>query len=128
VMATTRCMLKSKKLPSMFWGEAVNCAIYLLNKTCSKSMGEQDPYELWIGSKPSVSHLRIFGCIAHVKVTKPNLKKLDDRSRAMIFMGYEPRSAAYKCYDPHTKSVHISKDVVFDEMQVGTGHVLKLRR
>jgi hypothetical protein len=91
-------------------------------------MGEQDPYELWIGSKPSVSHLRIFGCIAHVKVTKPNLKKLDDRSRAMIFMGYEPRSAAYKCYDPHTKNVHISKDVVFDEMQVGTGHVLKLRR
>jgi hypothetical protein len=30
-------------------------------------------------------------------------------------MGYEPRSAAYKCYDPHTKSVHISRDVVSDE-------------
>jgi hypothetical protein len=33
----------------------------------------------------------------------------------MIFVGYEPGSAAYRCYDPHTKSVLISRDVVFDE-------------
>jgi hypothetical protein len=62
-----------------------------------------------------VSHLRIFGCIAHVKVTKPNLKKLDDRNMAMIFVGYEPGSTVYRCYDPHTKSVLISRDVVFVE-------------
>jgi hypothetical protein len=33
----------------------------------------------------------------------------------MIFMGYGPGSAAYRCYDPNTKSVHISRDVIFDE-------------
>jgi hypothetical protein len=77
--------------------------------------GGKTPYELWTGSKSSVSHLKVFGCIAHVKVTKPNLKKMDDRSRAMIFVGYEPRSVVYMCYDPHTKSVHISRDVVSDE-------------
>jgi hypothetical protein len=59
--------------------------------------------------------LRTFGCIVHVNVTKPNLKKLDDRSKTMVFVGYEPGSAAYMCYDPLTKKVHISKDVIFEE-------------
>jgi hypothetical protein len=81
-------------------------------------LGGKTPYELWIGSKPAVSHLRTFGCVAHVKVTKPNLKKLDDRSRPMIFVRYEPGLAAYRCYDPKTRSVHVSRDVIFDEQAV----------
>jgi hypothetical protein len=64
------------------------------------------------------SHQRTFGCVVHVKVTKLNLKKLDDRSRPMIFVGYESGSAAYRCYDPNTKCVHISRDVIFDEKVV----------
>jgi hypothetical protein len=50
-----------------------------------------------------------------VKVVKPSLQKLEDRSKAMIFVGYEPGFATYICYDPHTKRVHISRDVVFDK-------------
>jgi hypothetical protein len=115
IMEAARCMLKAKSLPEIFWGEAVNCALYLLNRTSSKSVEGKTPYELWVGNKPSVHHLRTFGCVAHVKVVKPNLKKLEDRSKAMIFVGYEPGSTAYRCYDPHTKCVHISRDVVFDE-------------
>jgi hypothetical protein len=117
-MSAARCMMKAKRLPDMFWGEAVNCVVYILNRLASKSVGGKTPYELWIGSKPAVSHLRTFGCVAHVKVTKPNLKKLDDRSRPMIFVRYEPGSAAYRCYDPKTRSVHVSRDVIFDEQAV----------
>jgi dTDP-4-dehydrorhamnose reductase len=32
----------------------------------------------------------------------------------MIFVGYELGSAAYRCYDPNTKCVHISRDAIFD--------------
>jgi hypothetical protein len=90
-------------------------AVYLLNRSISKSTRSKTPYELWTGAKPSVSHLRTFWCIARVKVTKPNLTKLDDRSKPMIFVRYEPGSAAYRCYDPMTKRIHIRRDVVFDE-------------
>jgi hypothetical protein len=86
VMNATRCMMKVKKLPSMFWGEVVNCVVYLLNRTTSRSTGDCTPYELWTGSKANVSHLRVFGCIAHVKTTAPNLKKLDDRIKPMILL------------------------------------------
>ncbi|KAF0888573.1 hypothetical protein E2562_016042 [Oryza meyeriana var. granulata] len=33
----------------------------------------------------------------------------------MIFVGYEPGSKAYRAYDPVTRRVHISRDIVFDE-------------
>jgi transposase InsO family protein len=68
VMVAARCMLKAKKLLGIFWGEAVSCAAYLLNKTLSKSTGDKTPYEFWTGSNPAVNHFRIFGCVAHVKV------------------------------------------------------------
>jgi hypothetical protein len=84
VMATARCMLKAKMLPGIFWGEAVSCAVYLLNRTLSKSTGDKTPYELWTRSKPAVNHFRTFGCVAHVKVARSNLKKLEDRATPMI--------------------------------------------
>jgi len=115
VVGTARCMLKGKGLPGVFWGEAVSTAVYLLNRSSSKSIGGKTPYELWTGSAPGVHHLRTFGSIAHVKVTTPNPKKLDDRSRRMIFVGYEAGSKAYRVYDPTTRRVHVSRDVVFDE-------------
>jgi transposase InsO family protein len=115
VVGTARSMMKAKALPGVFCGEAVTTAVYLLNRSSSKSVQGKTPYELWTGSTPGVQHLRTFGCIAHVKTTTPHLKKLDDRSRRMIFVGYEPGSMAYRAYDPVAERVTISRDVVFDE-------------
>jgi hypothetical protein len=73
------------------------------------------PHEAWSGKKPSVQHLRTFGCVAHVKVTRPDVKKLDDRSIPMVLLGYEPGSAAYRVFHPPSGRVHVSRDIVFDE-------------
>jgi hypothetical protein len=62
-----------------------------------------------------VQHLRTFCCVVHVKNMAPNLKKLDDRSKPMIFIGYEPRSKAYRAYNLVAKKVHVFRDMVFDE-------------
>jgi hypothetical protein len=35
--------MKAKKLSGMFWGEAVNCVVYLLNMTISRGIGGQGP-------------------------------------------------------------------------------------
>ena len=67
VVSMVRAMLKAKDLPRELWGEAVNTAVYILNRASSKALQGQTPYEKWTGRKPSVDHLRTFGCIAHVK-------------------------------------------------------------
>jgi hypothetical protein len=73
------------------------------------------PFEAWYGKRPTVHHLKTFGCVVYVCNTKPHLKKLDERGRKMIFIGYERGTKAYKAYDPVTQRVIISHDVIFDE-------------
>jgi hypothetical protein len=102
-------------MPNKFWGEAMMTAVYVLNRSYTRSMDGVTPFEAWHGRKPDVSHLHVFGCVAHVKLTRPSLKKLDDRSIPMVFLGYEQGCKAYHLFDPAANHVHVSRDVVFDE-------------
>jgi hypothetical protein len=76
------------------------------------------PQEAWSGYKPSVAHLRIFGCLAYSQVPESKRKKLDDRGEKCIFLGYSEESKAYKLYNPLTKKSVVSRDVIFDEESV----------
>jgi hypothetical protein len=115
VVAMARCMLKAKSLPGYFWGEAVTAAVHVLNRSLTRALDGITPYEAWHGERPPVHYLRTVGCIGHVKATRPHLKKLDDRSSLMIFVGYESGSKAWRFFDPSSGRVTVSRDVVFDE-------------
>jgi hypothetical protein len=108
-------MLKSKGVPSKYWGEAVTTAVYLLNRSPTKSVQDKTPYEAWHGKKPRVDHLRTFGCLAHVKKIGPGVGKLSDRSTKMVLLGYEAGTKGYRLVDPSTEKLHISRVVVFEE-------------
>jgi hypothetical protein len=58
----------------------VSTAVFILNRVPTKSLKGMTPFEVWFGRKPDVSFLGTFECIGHVKKTKPNLTKLEDRS------------------------------------------------
>jgi hypothetical protein len=89
--------------------------VYLLNRSPTRSVEGITPFEAWFRNKPTFHHLHMVGCIVHVKNTTPNLKKLEDRSRLMVFIGYEPGTKAYRAYDPMMKKVHVSREVIFNE-------------
>lgn len=111
----TRSMIKEKGLPKSFWAEAVACAVYLLNRSPTKSVKNVTPQDAWSGHKPSIKHLKVFGCIAYAQIPKEKRKKLDDRGEKCIFIGYSENSKAYKLFNPITNKVIISRDVIFDE-------------
>jgi hypothetical protein len=115
VVAMARSMMKSKGMPDRFWGEAVSTAIYLLNRAPTKSVVGMTPYEAWYGRKPSVDHLRIFGCVAHVKTVTGHTSKLADRSTPMVMIGYEADTKAYRAYNPVNKKLVVTRDVFFEE-------------
>ena len=62
-----------------------------------------------------MSFLWTFGCIGHVRKTKPILTKLEDRSMPMVFLGYAEGTKVYQLYDPCGGKVVVSRDIVFDE-------------
>lgn len=90
-------------------------AVYKLNRVLTKAVVGHTPYEAWSRKKPKIGHLRVFGCVGHVKVPSVQLKKLDDRSMPMVYLGAEEGSKAYRMYEPQSKKLHISRDVFFNE-------------
>ncbi|GJS69999.1 zinc finger, CCHC-type containing protein [Tanacetum coccineum] len=115
VLSTTRSMMKAMKLPLNFWAEVVRHAIYILNRVPTRALEDKTPYEALYNRKPNLENLRIFGCTAYAKITIPHLKKLDDRSIPMIYLGVEEGSKSCRLYDPTAKKKHVSRDVKFME-------------
>lgn len=115
VVAMGRSLLKQMELPLVLWGEAIRHAVYLLNRLPTRSMNERTPYEAWKGEKPNISHVKVFGCLAHMKTTGTHIRKLDDRSRVVVHLGNESGTKAYRLYDPESNSILVSRDVVFEE-------------
>lgn len=116
IIECVRAMLTAKGLPKNLWAEAVSTAVYILNRTTHSSRKDvKTPYEIWTGNKPDLSHVRIFGSVAYKHVPKQLRRKLDDKSKKMVLVGYQGNSANYRLYDPLTQKVSVSRDVVFDE-------------
>lgn len=105
-------------MPTFLWAEAVNTATYILNRVpCSQTKGTT-PYELWIGKKPDLSHLRVFGSEAFAHVPKQLRDKLDAKAKKMLLVGYKGDSAGYRLYDPGAKRVSEVRNVIFNENKV----------
>ncbi|GFT67713.1 retrovirus-related Pol polyprotein from transposon TNT 1-94 [Trichonephila clavipes] len=69
-----KTLLKSSEVPHKFWGEALLCFTYAWNRICHKD-SNKTPFEKYSGRKPSVLHLKPFGCLAYAGVPKQIRKK-----------------------------------------------------
>ncbi|MCO5610381.1 hypothetical protein L7F22_064617 [Adiantum nelumboides] len=115
LMEMARCMLKAKSLPHKLWMEAVACAAHVLNRCPTRALKTITPYESWYDRKPSVSYLRVFGCLAYAHIPQQLRGKLDDKAVKCIFVGYSSGSKGYRLYNPATNKIFESRDVIFAE-------------
>ncbi|KAK4850321.1 hypothetical protein QYF36_005646 [Acer negundo] len=83
------------------------------NRTLLDMSVPKTPHELWTGRKPSLQHLRIFGCPAHV--LKGKTEKMESRSETCIFVGYPKETKGYYFYSPSDLKVFISTNAKFLE-------------
>lgn len=114
-MEMARSLLKSMNVPGRLWGEAVRHSVYLLNRLPTKAMGDKTPFEGWWGRKPNLGYLKVFGCIAHVRVAGSHLKKLDDRSKPMVYLGVDEGCKAHRMLDVTGNKIVVSRDIVCEE-------------
>ena len=75
---------------------------------------EKTPYHLYTGSKPSIAHLRSFGCEAQVLLTGVK-DKLAPCLVQEVFIGLSENKKAYIVHDGSMGKTHISHNVVFYE-------------
>jgi len=97
LMDMVRSILSNSQLPLFLWSEALKTAMYILNRVPSKVV-PKTLFELWNEWKPSLNHLRIWGCPAEVGICNPNLKKLDPRTISGHFIRYVVHSKEFRFY------------------------------
>jgi hypothetical protein len=69
-------MLHDQDLPMMLWVETCNTTIYVQNRNPHRILEDKTPKEEFIGVRPNIGNLRIFGCLVYVYVPKEKRTKL----------------------------------------------------
>jgi hypothetical protein len=107
-------MLANARLPIELWGEAVLAACYIRNRTPVRPQGKT-PEEAYYGKKPSVAHLRAWGCVAYANVAPEQRDKLAPNGKRCALVGYMTATRQYRLYDLVKKEVVVSSYPVFLE-------------
>lgn len=97
IFEMARCLLVESNMPKFLWAYAVRTATYIRNR-CFNSRLQKTPFEAFVGIKPNIARMHIFGSPCYAYVTKT--KKLDPKGKQGIFVGYDTRSPAYLVYYP----------------------------
>ena len=115
ILNVVRATTIAASIPSQFWGEVSLTAVYNINRCPSPTVQNQTPYDLLFGSSPSYDLLRVFGCVCFVLLQDHERNKLQSRSHLCCFLGYGIGQKGYRCYDPISKRLRVSRHVVFWE-------------
>ena len=110
IFDTVRTLLLSAKVPAPFWGETV---VHAINRIPSPVIQNQTPYERLFRSPPDYHHFRSFGSTCFVLLQPHEHNKLEPRSRLCCFLGYGETQKGYRCYDPVSHHLCVSRNVVF---------------
>ncbi|GKV36117.1 hypothetical protein SLEP1_g44285 [Rubroshorea leprosula] len=92
ILNMARCLLFEKNLPKNCWAEAIYTAVHLQNRLPTKAIEGKTPFEAWLGNKPAVDHLKVFGCICYAFIPDEKRGKLDERANTCVFIGYSLQS------------------------------------
>ena len=112
VLERVRSMLDESGLPKVFWAEAANTAVYLINRTPSAALQNEIPEEIWSKTVPQFGHLKKFGCVCYHHSDEG---KLQPRAKKGIFIGYPTGVKGYKVWSLEDKRSIISTNVTFKE-------------
>ena len=145
IEAGCRTLLAGAKLPPLFWDEAAITFAYIRNRSTTvlrpvpletRAQAIQKdfitPEELFTGIRPSLDHMKIWGCKCFAYVDPKSIPagqrrdKLVDRGRIAIFVGYGKSSRQWRVYAPDRQAVVVASSVRFSEQEMG--NTVDLRR
>jgi hypothetical protein len=87
MVSAARAMVYDQGLPLFLWAETFCTAVYIQNKSPHSILGSKTPEEMYIGMRPDVSHLRIFGSVYCYRTICTCLKPKASRYKTSVTRG-----------------------------------------
>ena len=114
ILNIVRCLFADSNLPKFLWGELLNTAVYLSNRSPHAALNNGTPYKALYGKDAFLGDLRVIGCRAFVH-EETFIKKLESRAWEGRLVGYSMDSKSYRVYNSQTRRVRESRNVTFIE-------------
>lgn len=118
LIQVARTILFESKLPEFLWPEAVNEACYNLNRVLSKSSKEITPYEKFYNKTQEFNDFHVFGGRIYIKIPDEHRTKFNSKAREAIYVGHDNHAKGYRVYFPESRTVKVSRDIVFLEERI----------
>ncbi|KAA0064060.1 Retrovirus-related Pol polyprotein from transposon TNT 1-94 [Cucumis melo var. makuwa] len=115
ILDSVRALLLSASCPEKFWGEAALTSVYTINRLPSSVLQNISPFEKLYGTPSNYSNLKTFGCACFVLLHPHEHTKLEPRARLCCFLGYGTEHKGFRCWDPLSNRLRISRHVTFWE-------------
>lgn len=126
IIETANSLLMSVQVLSVFWGEAVLTAFYVINRIPNSLNSGMSPFEKLYGHLPDYSSLRVFGYTCFVRCPHVERNKLGLKFAICVFLGYGVGHKGYRCYDPVSQKLYVSRHVIFSSIFLSTRFLLQL--
>ncbi|GJS69624.1 retrotransposon protein, putative, ty1-copia subclass [Tanacetum coccineum] len=110
-----RSMMIQATLLISFWGYALETTAHILNLVPSKKV-LKTAFEMWKGKRPSLGHIKIWGC--EVFVRREAQDKLKARFEKCLFVSYLEELFRYLFYKPKDNVVFVAQRGVFLEREM----------
>ncbi|KAJ0480735.1 putative RNA-directed DNA polymerase [Helianthus annuus] len=114
LLNTARALMFQGGLPLRFWSDCVLTAVYLINRLPSYVLNGKSPFEMMFDCKPSLIHLRNFGCLCFSTILHDS-DKFSYNAEKCVFIGYSNFKKGYKLWSLDSKKIFFSRDVKFYE-------------
>ena len=111
----TRTLLIVAHAPLSLWVEAALTSVYLINLLPTPLLKWPSPYSVLFQKDLTYDHLRPFGCACFPFLGSYVTQKLLPHSTECVFLGYSTHHKGYRCLDPVTQCVYISRHVIFNK-------------
>ena len=106
-----RCMTYGCGLPLMFWGDAAEYAVNIVNRTPSNANTDrQSPLQMLTKIMPALTDIVVFGlpCMVHRNAKN---KSLGERGKAVLIIGQNGEIKGYRVYISSEKVVIVTQHV-----------------
>jgi transposase InsO family protein len=109
-----RSMLIAADLPKFLWGECLQHATYLKNRTPTRALKGKTPYELVHDKKPNLKNLAEWGGTVYVKVIEGG--KLSPRAKEGRWVGFGSNEESHRIYWEERRTVTVERNVIFPSL------------
>jgi hypothetical protein len=132
VIEAARAVMHHSGAPHSLWAEACAHVILIRNLTGIRRGVNFPPDQLWDerlqeqSSKPSLHHLRVWGCDAWVHIPDADRRKLDAKARLCLYLGMNAAATYHTFLHVPDMKIVISRDARFDETSFTQCRALRL--